>query len=544
MQPEDFARFYEAVHGYRPFPWQERLARKLIEGRWPRTLALPTSSGKTSVLDVVVFALAAQAHLPATQRTVPLRTCLVVDRRLVVDEAARHARALADALAEATDDILAEVAAELRRFGAPAPLQVATLRGGMYLDDAWAALPHQPVVITSTVDQVGSRLLFRGYGLSPQQWPVHAGLLGNDTLFVIDEAHLSQPFIDTLVAIERFRTWAEVPVITPFRVLVMSATPQTQDGAFYLNAADYDHPVLSARLDAAKPVRLAPAKLRKSKQTPEEFERIIIEEAQRLAAIEGVRIVGVVVNQVRTARRVFEALRQQGEALLLTGRIRPGDRDRLLQQWLPLIKANRATEPVQTLFVVATQTVEVGADISFDALLTETAPLNALRQRTGRLDRLGRRGVSHLVIVLREDGDPVYGPVSRDTHQWLIAQAKRETVDFGIRALDRYWPLLQSRRPRRTWNPRRYCCRRSWSSGYRPVRSHTRTRMWLLFCTVRSGPATMFKWSGAPILMRTMRTNGRRLSLCCRRKCRRRCRSRCLPCWPGCTGRNSRQWVI
>src|SRR5215468_8683424 len=85
MSPSAFATFYHAVHGYAPFPWQARLVQRLLANDWPRTLALPTSSGKTSILDGLVFALATQADRPARERTVPLRTCFVIDRRLVVD---------------------------------------------------------------------------------------------------------------------------------------------------------------------------------------------------------------------------------------------------------------------------------------------------------------------------------------------------------------------------------------------------------------------------------------------------------------------------
>jgi CRISPR-associated endonuclease/helicase Cas3 len=408
--------------------------QRLLADDWPRTLALPTSSGKTSVLDGIVFALAMQADRPARERTMPLRTCFVIDRRLVVDEVTTHAQHLAHALAEATHGVVAEVADRLRQFGGEAPLQIATLRGGMAQDGQGMLWPNQPALLISTVDQVGSRLLFRGYGLASYQWPVHAGLLGNDTLFVLDEVHLSQPFVETLQAVRQLRGWAEQPLHTPWRVLEMSATPLHPEEVFTLAADDHVHPVLQARLQAVKRTRLlAPRAAR--------FVDTLVREALHCAQTEDVQVIGVVVNRVDTARAVFEQLRTTADALLLTGRIRPHDRDQLLDAWLPQIHADRARHRAGPLFVVATQTIEVGANLDFDALVTEAAPLAALRQRFGRLDRLGRRGHSEAVIVLRQEAaDPVYQGLAQDTFLWLqqhvMPLGTPGTIDFGSAALD------------------------------------------------------------------------------------------------------------
>src|SRR4030095_14961122 len=105
------------------------------------------------------------------------------------------------------------------------PLHVICLRGGMYRDEAWARSPAQPVVCVSTVDQVGSRLLFRGYGLGARTCntlPIHAGLAGDDALVVLDEVHLSSPFEQTLGAVDRYRRWADRPVPGPWHVVRMS----------------------------------------------------------------------------------------------------------------------------------------------------------------------------------------------------------------------------------------------------------------------------------------------------------------------------------
>jgi CRISPR-associated endonuclease/helicase Cas3 len=89
----------------------------------------------------------------------------------------------------------------------------------------------------------------------------------------------------------------------------------------------------------------------------------------------------------------------------------------------------------------------VGADFSFDALVTECASLDALRQRFGRLDRLGELGESSAAILVRardskrpkDDGDPIYGKAIYETWMWLNEpeqQLKNGIVDFGFAALN------------------------------------------------------------------------------------------------------------
>jgi CRISPR-associated endonuclease/helicase Cas3 len=401
MIPDDFTGFCEAVHGYEPFPWQRRLAREVAEHGWPGVLDLPTAAGKTSTLDVALFTLALQAEGDPRTR---LRVFFIIDRRLVVDQAAQHARKLKVALEDdKAHPLVKEVARRLLKYGGPGPLHVAALRGGMYREDSWARALNQPTVCVSTVDQVGSRLLFRGYGLSEYRRPVHAALVGNDALFLIDEAHLSRPLLETLQAVQKYRGWAERPITLPFAVVEMSATPRNEGKRFTLAPEDRKHPTLKKRLEAPKPASL---------QEPAQLEGEAVKRAREVIQQGMAGVVGVVVNRVSSARSVFEELRtdDQADAVLLTGRIRPWDRERLLGTWLDRMKVGRPRHPAnKPLVVVATQTVEVGADLDFDFLITEAAPLSSLRQRFGRLDRLGDFWHGRGVILRRKtkDTDPI-----------------------------------------------------------------------------------------------------------------------------------------
>lgn len=448
--PGQFAGYFVALYGYSPFPWQQRLLDTVVTEGWPKTLALPTASGKTACIDIALFALACGAV------NAPRRIFFVVDRRVIVDEAFNRARAISKALMHPQSAILREVADALRGGQDSDPLAVFQLRGGVYRDDAWARTPVQPTVICSTVDQIGSRLLFRSYGANPYIWPLHAGLAANDSLILLDEAHCSNPFRQTLDAIERYRKWADQPVPTPFARVVLSATPGIFDEEpFLLQEDDHAHPVLSRRLIARKPARLVECK--KEKTATKAFAAKLVGEAHLLAT-QGARRVGIIVNRVATARYVFGLLKTPvNRKALFIGRMRPLDRDELMRRWQPVFRAGSEEVVEEPCFVVATQCLEVGADLDFDALVTECASLDALRQRFGRLFRLGELSdpaqdvQSHQVATVlmpaadvrkgkHADEDPIYGPALAATWKWLNSKANDGVFDFGINAVDRHFP--------------------------------------------------------------------------------------------------------
>ena len=440
MSVPAFPSFFEALWGYPPFPWQRRLAERVEGEGWPGLLDIPTGLGKTAAIDVAVWHLARQAD--ERPRRAPVRMVYVVDRRLVVDQAYRRAEEIAGKLWEATDGPLAAVSGALRALaGDGPPLAVVRLRGGMPLDPDWVRTPHQPTVILSTVDQAGSRLLFRGYGVSNRMWPVHAGLLGSDCLYLVDEAHLSQPFLETLRAVGHLRrALAEEDLGLPFAVVQLSATAAgTADEPFGLDANDLGNAEIRRRTGASKPARL-----RQVEDEEDAFVAACAAEA-RVFLDAGRRRIGIVVNRVLRARRIHERLRREVgegvEVLLAIGRIRPLDRERIAADLEARLSAD-STADGPPVVVVGTQTLEVGADFDLDALVTELAPLDALRQRFGRLDRRGRLGTAPAVILARKGDvakgadDPVYGTAPAATWRWLRDLAKKgtATVDFGIEA--------------------------------------------------------------------------------------------------------------
>lgn len=461
LTPTDFRAFFTELWGHEPFPWQTRLASRVLDEGWPGLLDLPTGAGKTAALDVALFALAAD---PPRH---PRRIALVVDRRTIVDQAALRARALASALARAEagadgHTTLARVAAALRRLAGPATrlhediLDVAVLRGGLPRETDWARTPARPAILLSTVDQVGSRLLFRGYGVSDSMKPVHAGLLGHDLLLLLDEVHLAGPLRETLRGLDPRRVGRGIP--DRWRMVELSATPgQSEIERFSVDKADRAHAVLGARLRARKPVTLAPP-VAGTGATARRGMHATLASATLQVAGRG-RAVLLVVNRVDDALDLHAQLLQKPprglrvaplgtepadnaadldvRIGLVTGRMRGHERDRLGAFLAQTLRPGRVRDPAATgLVLVATQCVEAGADFDFDALVTECASLDALRQRAGRVDRAGALGTAPVTVVVRAEDlaeskqDAIYGDALRFAWVWLTEQSP-DARDLG-----------------------------------------------------------------------------------------------------------------
>lgn len=232
---------------------------------------------------------------------------------------------------------------------------------------------------------MGSRLLFRGYGVTDEMKPIQAGLLGSDALILLDEAHLSEPFRQTARAISTVETLRGADA-APFHVALLTATPGedklARDRRFTLGDEDRANDILAVRLQAPKPAIL--------RETPTgdaaRGESLARHALELLKTLEDGGIpkpaIGVVANRVARARTAFERLRGElGEAnvLLVIGRSRGVDRDRIAPRLDPIKTGATPRPDAPLIVVVATQTLEAGVDIDLDGLVTDAASLDALR---------------------------------------------------------------------------------------------------------------------------------------------------------------------
>jgi CRISPR-associated endonuclease/helicase Cas3 len=387
--------------GDTPFPWQEEVLKRFIKGEIPQALDIPTGLGKTAVMAIWLVARACGANLPR-------RLVYVVDRRAVVDQATDVALQLRT-LVDGRSDLKEKLGLRDNQS-----LPISTLRG-QYVDNReWLEDPAAPAIIVGTVDMVGSRLLFEGYGVSRKMRPYHAGLLGADALVVLDEAHLVPPFEHLSRAIASdpaFRPNAsqQDTLVPGFHLLALSATGRTRTAdVVELTDADLSHPVVRKRLNAKKSLRIETL----SENT--KLEDKLAEEAWRLTD-EGRKAVRVIVysDSREVARKAKEAVERlakgdkkvgtptvEVDTELFVGARRVFEREQARERLkeLGFIVGNEVA-CARPVFLFATSAGEVGVDLDADHMVCDLVAWERMVQRLGRVNRRGDGEASVVVIV-------------------------------------------------------------------------------------------------------------------------------------------------
>lgn len=408
-----FSDCFEALTGYSPLKWQGRLFTRMAAGQIPSACDLPTGLGKTSIIPIWLIAVASQRD----DLLSPRRLVYIVNRRTVVDQATQMASRIRERLRNPEADewvqyknILISIKESLRSLSTVAPddepFGLSTLRGELADNQEWKVDPARPAVIIGTIDMIGSKLLFSGYGDGRYHRVHHAGLIGQDVLIVHDEAHLTPAFSNLLRTVETEQKRHGDP--KPARVIELSATRRDcggESGVLQLEPEDEHDEVVLDRLDAEKVLRVCDAdsgamaaKLVELATAHEsEPSRVLI---YVLSPERG--------QEVREELSAKLAKRGEGRIALLTGTMRGHERDQLVRK-PPAMAAGAiirlfldGTKPERTVYIVSTSAGEVGIDLDADHMVCDLTTLDAFVQRLGRVNRRGGEGRLARVDVVAE----------------------------------------------------------------------------------------------------------------------------------------------
>ncbi len=429
------------------FFWQRRLLLEFLADRIPHALDIPTGLGKTSVMAIWLV-----ARLSGV--TVPRRLIYVVDRRAVVDQATTEALKL-----KAFVDAHPEIKGEL---DIPNGLPISTLRGKHVDNREWLENPASPAIIVGTVDMIGSRLLFEGYGVSRKMRPYHSGLLGADTLVVLDEAHLVPPFEKLLETIAKAesdlqpRGSDERSLVPKMKLLSLSATGRSDQLAFEIDEEDLQPGTFThQRLTAKKRLLFDPV------NENEDLADALARNAWGLCSMgeSAIKIIvfsnkrEVALKAKKTVEKLAKGDKKTGAAQmpmstqLLVGGRRVHERE-TTANWLQdhafiAGSKNRLTHPA---FVFATSAGEVGVDLDADHMVGDLVAWERMVQRFGRVNRRGE-GNAKIIIVqepppkpspsqIKSLNKPVNERESKDVKNIADYQAKLDEATAWLKPFD------------------------------------------------------------------------------------------------------------
>ncbi|MFQ6121128.1 MAG: CRISPR-associated helicase Cas3', partial [Methanosarcinales archaeon] len=278
----------------------------------------------------------------------------------------------------------------------------------------------KPTAVT-TIDRILLSLM------NYRRFTVSEIMLNNATL-IIDEIHSYSPFTFSLI-VEALRYLKEYHNV---RLCIMSATmPQVIKDAFIKLDRKRTNKIRSLLSD--KEVKEIYSEKKRTKIAKFYPGRLILEGIDEIIkAFKKHRKILVVVNTVSKAQTLFDMVKERTDKntriVLFHSRFTYGDRNKKQKE---IDRINRLSQKV---IFIATQIVEVSLDIDFDVLFTEIAPIDAIVQRAGRINRKGRKNLCNIYIFDVKDEEKGYLPYKRrqiEESRHIICTAKvKSEVDY------------------------------------------------------------------------------------------------------------------
>lgn len=387
--------FERATNNPEPYPYQRRLA---TSEELPQLLDIPTGCGKTAAV-VLAWLWRRRYAEDEVRKSTPRRLVYCLPMRVLVEQ---------------TRDNCIEWLKNLNLLGGSvedgdyspsweddSKINVTVLMGGEDKDE-WDLHPDMDAIIIGTQDMLLSRALNRGYGMSKYRWPMHFGLLNNDSLWVMDEVQLMGVGVETTSQMDAFRK--KLGCLGNCESIWMSAT--TDPGQ--LETVD--------REEIPKPFQLSVEDmemdtLRNRREAPKRFHKIDIEltgessgkdyftdlSNRILDAHVDDTLTLVIVNTVKRAVETYKALKKNDNCpvkiSLIHSRFRQVEREERL----------KILDETGSRIIVSTQVVEAGVDIDARTLFTELAPWPSMVQRFGRCNRKGEHEVGDIHWIDMEE---------------------------------------------------------------------------------------------------------------------------------------------
>lgn len=364
-----------------PYDYQLDVSQRLLSGK-SIVLQAPTGAGKTAAALLPFF----HAWREDVKSDFPKKCIYVVPMRVLAHQFVQEYRAIAASLS--------------RRYRRELTVSIQT--GDQPEDPRF-----ESDIIFCTIDQFLSSYLTMPYSLPKRLANVNAGAMVGAYL-VFDEFHLLDPessLPSALYVIQQLRTLAPVLLMTATFSATMLDTLAQEIGAEPLLVSAEEAQRINTRHDTE------PSRERRwvAAGTPLTADAVLENHQTRTL---------VLCNTVQRAQTLYRELRhatqtngQAIDVLLLHSRFLPDDR-RAIETTLRH-RFGKERDPSGSVIAVATQTIEVGIDISCETLHTELAPASALIQRAGRCARYpGQRG---RVVVYPVESFAPYGRASQDT---------------------------------------------------------------------------------------------------------------------------------